>query len=109
MNDLPECLVTRRLLLRPPVDRDIPEVVREIGNWNVAKWLGRVPHPYSPCHARTWLRISRQRRDEGSDLVFAIARASKPARLIGVIGCHDISKPDPLFGYWLAERQWGRG
>lgn len=109
MNALPEEIRTRRLVLRVPVDRDIPEIVRGLRNKNVSRWLGRVPHPYVPLHARSWLVAYRRARQDGRDLNFAIALASKPDRIIGAIGCHHIGSAQPVIGYWLAEAHWSKG
>ena len=87
----------------------MPEIVRELGNWRVACWLGRVPHPYVPRHARTWLAFYRQQREAGRDLSLAVALRARPERMIGMIGCHYIDRPEPILGYWMAERHWGKG
>ena len=105
----PTQIRTRRLVLREPAVRDIPAIVRGLGNWNVACWLGRVPHPYGPRHARTWLERYWRLRAAGSDMSLAIALTLKPDRMIGMIGCHKVDGPQPEIGYWLAEPYWGRG
>ena len=80
MSTLPDYIVTRRLVLRLPAERDIPEIVREIGNWNVACWLGRVPHPYVARHARAWLASMRCARAEGRDMSLVVALAAPATR-----------------------------
>jgi 8-oxo-dGTP diphosphatase len=109
MSPLPVRIETRRLVLRPPDDRDAPEIVRQLSSYRISKWLGRVPHPYVALHARRWLAHEKAQRVKGLDLGFAIAMRSKPDRIIGAIGCHDIGSPEPVVGYWLAERHWGKG
>jgi RimJ/RimL family protein N-acetyltransferase len=109
MSALPDEIRTRRLVLRAPVDRDVPDIVRGLRNRNVSRWLGRVPHPYVPRHARSWLATNRRARQEGRDLNFAIALASRPDRVVGGIGCHHLRSAQPVIGYWLAEAHWGKG
>jgi len=109
MTPLPLTLATRRLVLRQPVERDVPEIVRGAGNRAVACWLAQVPHPYAPRHAHQWLAHIRRQREAGRDMTFAIALKTKPERLIGAIGCQHLDRPQPSIGYWLAERHWGRG
>ena len=106
---LPACLVTWRLLLRQPTERDVPVIVREIGNFKVSRWLGQVPYPYAPLHARQWLAVQRRRRADGRDLTFVIARRQKPDIVIGGIGSHGVGTLHPTVGYWLGERYWGKG
>ncbi len=48
-------LATERLSLRRPDDRDIDAIVDVVGNWEVARRLARVPHPYGPADARFFL------------------------------------------------------
>jgi hypothetical protein len=38
-------LTTARLTLRPPMEQDAAALVRELGNLNVSRWTGRIPHP----------------------------------------------------------------
>lgn len=106
---LPATLATRRLLLRQPTEADIPALVRGLGNYKVARWLGRVPHPYVPRHTRRWLPFQRQAHQDGRDLSFVIVLAGRPRAVIGGLGAHDIDGARPVVGYWLAEPHWGRG
>jgi hypothetical protein len=39
-------LTTVRLVLRRPAEGDLPSIVKH-NDWEVARLLGRVPHPYS--------------------------------------------------------------
>lgn len=92
-------LVTDRLTLRPPRAADADAIVRELGNFNVARWTGRVPHPYGPADAEAFLAHCGGL--PAGALVLAIARDDA---LIGVIGIEHGE-----LGYWLAEPQWGQG
>ena len=92
-------LVTDRLILRPPCPADADTIVRELGNINVSRWTGRVPHPYCAADAQAFLLHCSNLPEEA--LVLAITRDDA---VIGVIGIeqHEL-------GYWLAEGQWGKG
>jgi RimJ/RimL family protein N-acetyltransferase len=41
-------LFTERLHLRCPVEADAAAIIAIVGDWEVARRLGRVPHPYTP-------------------------------------------------------------
>jgi RimJ/RimL family protein N-acetyltransferase len=92
-------LVTDRLTLRPPHEADAEALMRGLGNLNVSRWTGRVPHPYGRGDAEDY--ITRSRSTPQGELTLFITHESE---LIGGIGITQ----DEL-GYWLAEQQWGQG
>lgn len=92
-------LLTPRLALRPPRATDAEAIVRELGNFSVSRWTGRVPHPYGPADAEAFLAHCREL--PAGALMLAVTRDDA---LIGVIGVEQGE-----LGYWLAESAWGRG
>jgi ribosomal-protein-alanine N-acetyltransferase len=100
-------LETERLLLRPPLASDIPAFVPLIGDFEVAKNLSRVPHPYQESDAQEFLDRMVQARASGTDFNFAITRKSDGAYM-GACGVHLRSGPFE-FGYWLGKPFWGMG
>lgn len=92
-------LITARLTLRPPQDGDRDALTAGLGNLNVSRWTGRIPHPYGPEDADAFLNHVRQAPPDA--LVLAITHSDA---LIGIIG---IEKDE--LGYWLAEPHWGKG
>jgi len=94
-------LVTKRLTLRPPTWLDAESIAAGLGNWNVARMLGPVPHPYTQGNAEEW--IAGQAADPPG-LVYTIHRE----QLIGVVSI-DGGGPQPRLGYWLAEPWKGHG
>jgi RimJ/RimL family protein N-acetyltransferase len=99
-----EELFTRRLHLRSPVEADASAIIAIAGDWDVARRLGRVPHPYTQkdfCFFMehvvpsepTWAIVMRQSDD-----------------LVGVIGLvpHCESRSAEL-GYYMGRRHWGQG
>ena len=98
-------LVTERLVLRPPHEDDIPELVELANNRRLAEMLGRMPHPYGEREARTFLDGTRNRSIAGC--TYAISLAGNGA-FIGCAGVHPRSRGLEL-GYWIGEPYWGRG
>ena len=97
-------LVTERLVLRPPHEDDIPELVALANNRHVAEMLARMPHPYGDAEARAYLRASAVRE---SGVGYAVTLAATGA-FIG--GASLNPAPDGLeLGYWIGEPHWGRG
>jgi [ribosomal protein S5]-alanine N-acetyltransferase len=101
-------LESERLLLRPPVAGDIARIVALIGDYDVAKNLSTVPHPYSEEDAKNFLAKQVESRARGQSHVFAIVPKSEGAQ-IGSCGVH--LKEDGIFefGYWLGKPFWGQG
>lgn len=108
----PDRLETARLILRPLDEADLPTLVREIGRWEVARWLIRVPHPYAMVDARQWLEMCRRDDTAGSQMFRAVeAKDGTPGALVGGIGliprAHGPGQGE--LGYWFAPAVWGRG
>jgi RimJ/RimL family protein N-acetyltransferase len=89
-------ITTPRLRLIPVTKADPAEVVAGIGNYDVARWLGRVPYPYGPDDARAFIEANR----ELAGRVWFITDAD------GLVGGISI---DRELGYWLARDAWGNG
>ena len=102
---------TVRLRLRAHRDDDLKDLVALAGNWQVVRWLSRLPHPYTEADGREWIARVRQKHDAGQPRVFAIA-AKESDRLIGGGGLDGNTVGDneaAELGYWLGEPYWGRG
>lgn len=98
-------LVTERLVLRPPHEDDIPELVELANNRKLADMLGRMPHPYGEREARAFLDGVHNRTIVGC--TYAVSLAGNGA-FIGCAGLHPRAAGLEL-GYWIGEPYWGRG
>jgi ribosomal-protein-alanine N-acetyltransferase len=102
---------TSRLRLRSYRDDDLTDIVVLAGNWQVARWLSHLPHPYSEVDGREWIARVKQQHEAGRPRSFAIA-LKESDRLIGGAGIDGttISGGDAEeLGYWIGEPYWGRG
>jgi RimJ/RimL family protein N-acetyltransferase len=102
---------TARLRLRPFREDDLGELVCLIGNWEVARWVSNVPHPYAEADGRTWIAAVQQEHAAGRPRRFAIALKDTD-RMIGGIGLDGDPGDDtaePALGYWLGQPYWRRG
>jgi ribosomal-protein-alanine N-acetyltransferase len=99
---------TQRLVLRAPIMADMPAVVAILNDYDVAKNLQRVPHPFTDELFRESLaRRDRERRD-GSVHSFAVTRAMDGA-LIGLCSAERGANGAWEFGYWYGKPYWGQG
>ena len=97
-------LRTERLLLRKPDLSDRDAIVSIAGDWDIARNLSPVPHPYTKEDADFFLE-----KVVPAQWVWAITLGeSEP--LIGCIGLAptEIENVADL-GYWLARDHWGKG
>jgi RimJ/RimL family protein N-acetyltransferase len=98
-------LQTARLTLRRPDEQDIPAIVAIAGDWEVARRLSRMPHPYSDANARFFL-------DEivPAELVWAIVERTS-GEMVGVIGLapRGDAPGSVELGYYVGRAHWGRG
>lgn len=103
-----DTIETQRLTLRPFTANDVAPVVTLCGDWDVARMLARVPHPYKQADAVEWIETIPGRRDAGTDFVFAITSARDG--VMGAIGI-DLRDGDDTFtlGYWLGKPFWRHG
>jgi RimJ/RimL family protein N-acetyltransferase len=102
---------TERLRMRAHRDDDLANLVMLAGNWEIARWTGTIPHPYSETDGRAWIASVQQNHATGRPRRFAIA-LKETDRLIGGVGL-DASAGDgsdePALGYWIGQPYWGNG
>ena len=104
-------LRTRRLILRPVRRKDVPVIQRRFPRWEIVQYLdARVPWPYPPDGAATFVETCLGEMERGEKAHWAIVPRSGPADLVGLISlwpddgvCHDQR------GFWLDPEYQGQG
>ena len=91
-------LTTPRLVLRQPGPQDIEAIVEGLNDFEVTRFLTRVPFPYREEDANWWLGTLNPPKPGRAH--FAIDLSGK---LIGVVGI------ETELGYWLDRRHHGQG
>ena len=99
-------LETERLLLRPPRAADISHFIPLLSDFDVAKNLSRVPHPYTEDHASAFIVATNHAWRNKVEFTFSILR-KQPSAYVGICGLHP--ERDWEFGYWLGKPFWGQG
>jgi RimJ/RimL family protein N-acetyltransferase len=94
--------------LRALEERDVPAIVAACQDPEIPRWT-RVPSPYTPDDARTYLAIARADAAVGRGVALAIADADDA--FIGTIGLMDVDRAvgSGEIGYWIAPPARGRG
>jgi len=97
-------LQTPRLLLRRPVEADIPAIVEKANDWDVVRRLGRLPFPYGAADARFFLD-----HVVPNEYVWAITRRETGA-FLGAVGLTAAPEGNTAeLGYWLGRAHWRQG
>ncbi len=99
-----ETLKTERLTLRPVTPADAYAITHHIGNINVSRMLARIPNPYGLADCQEWITRVQRLNAAGADLIYAVVADE----LIGVVSINQLDAM-PVFAYWLAQSQWGKG
>ena len=93
---------TPRLTLRRPTGQDIDRLLLLANDFEVARMLERMPHPYRLADAEAWLAAIGQ-DDSRMDLAIDDRNG-----LIGGLSLRGLDET-PVIGYWLGRPYWGRG
>jgi len=105
-------LKTKRLILRKPKKSDWKDLVEGIGEYDVAKMLLVVPHPYKKKDAGVYIGkvIKRWKQKIKIDYSFVIELKSE-GKVIGAIGIHRIDKFSRVgtTGSWINKKYWRNG
>lgn len=100
-------ILTERLILRNINNRDSNNLIKNINNINVSKYLLTVPYPYTKKDAKWWINHC---KEKGREYNFCIELKSEK-KLIGGIGLSHVDKFQGTaeVGYWLGESYWKKG
>ena len=100
-------LRTQRLSLKPPTDIYKQALVERLNDFDVARWLSNVPHPYTLTDAEEWIRmVADSMADEAAGFKLSIFMDDV---LIGGVGVNEREGNVYELGYWVAKDFWGRG
>jgi ribosomal-protein-alanine N-acetyltransferase len=105
----PLTLETERFVLRPPLKKDIPSIIKHMESPSISANTLQIPFPYSRKDAMIWVTKSKQEIVKRLSYTFCIIH-KKSNNMIGVISLHmntDHNRAEA--GYWIAEPHWNKG
>ena len=88
--------------LRPLASTDAARIAEQIGDWEVARWLSRVPHPYMIADGAEFI-AAKLTPPPAPERTKAIAIDGQLAGIIGI----DRMPQGYNIGYWLGRQYWG--
>jgi RimJ/RimL family protein N-acetyltransferase len=102
-------LIGERVLLRPPLLRDVEETALHLESRAVTRYMS-MPHPYPFAQVKAHLRRARSRKWLAANMAFSVVHL-QTGKVIGAVGVH-FSAPanrSAELGCWLARPYWGEG
>ena len=95
-------LKTHRIVIKKPEIIDKQSLIQALNNWEVVKWLVKVPFPYKSTDADNWINSLTK-----NNYAFNIFLDNQ---LIGGIGLErEYKNAVYSLGYWLDQDYWGKG
>lgn len=92
----------KRINLRPFKESDQTQLTEIANNYKIAKWLGdSFPHPYRQRHASSWIKNNNDKQSWHRAITYR-------ENLVGSIGIQNSETDYPNFGFWIAEKAWGK-
>jgi RimJ/RimL family protein N-acetyltransferase len=110
----PVTLSDGELVLRCPTPDQVPAITAACQDRELHRWLEALPDPYTEASAVAFVRMCEDNWANGKENVFAVTAAGD-ARLLGMIGLHDISNLTAPgggmaeVGFWTVTAERGRG
>jgi [ribosomal protein S5]-alanine N-acetyltransferase len=102
-------LETARLLLRAFAPEDATDVRRLAGEWEVARTMLSIPHPYGEGVAEEWISGHRSEFERNEAVHFAVVLRER-GELCGACGLViNANDANAELGYWIGAPYWGRG
>jgi RimJ/RimL family protein N-acetyltransferase len=97
-------LETARLVLRAPFAEDAKAIATLANDIRIAQNLLRLPHPYTPEDAETFIASVNR---PGGEIAFLIT--DRDDNILGACGIAKLDGETPELGYWLGVAHWGKG
>ena len=106
---LSPCIETSRLVLRPLEPADAEAVATYLGDIEVARWLVRVPHPFTVEDAADFIGQCCATAGLGTATTLGIVvRGDDRAIVRGIVALHSLDTR-PEIGFWLGRPFWRHG
>jgi len=105
-------LTTKRLILRQPRMKDAQDLLRNINNLKVSRYMNVVPYPCSLEDEKTFinrsLKAAKKRKREDYNFVIELKSEKRAIGGIGIVGFNRLNETAKV-GYWLGEKYWKQG
>jgi RimJ/RimL family protein N-acetyltransferase len=103
-------LKTDRFILKPISEDDAEEIYQHVKEYDIARWLISLPHPYPKDGAIKYIREATELMKKGLSYELPI-RLRSTGELVGVMALLKVDRKNrnAELGYWIAKKYWGSG
>ncbi len=102
-------LKTKRFILKDPTLNDVNDIVENLNNYNISKYLPAVKYPYTTSEGVLWINFCKKIKHEQPRTRYEFSVQLKfDKRVVGGISLKNINKQSAEVGYWLSEKYWGK-
>jgi RimJ/RimL family protein N-acetyltransferase len=103
-------LETERFILKPISMDDADEIYQNVKDYDIARWLISLPHPYPKDGAIKYIGEVMELSKKGLSYEFPI-RLRSTGELVGVMAILKVDRKNrnTELGYWIAKKYWNSG
>lgn len=103
-------LDTERFILRPISLDDAEEIHQHVKEYDIARWMINLPHPYPEDGAIKYIGEATELMKKGLSYELPI-RLKTTGELVGVMALLKVDRKNrnAELGYWIAKKYWGKG
>ena len=101
-------LETERLILRSPTMKDVDDLIKNISDLKISKWLLVVAYPYTKEDAEWWINHCEEKGEKNYEFNIELKSSGE---LIGGVGLSNIKEEQGTadIGYWLGTGHQRKG
>lgn len=103
-------LPSDRIVLRPLEERDAPTLYENVKEYEMARWMVNIPHPYPEDGAMEFIKKTRILMDKGEAYELAI-ESKNTSEVLGVMSFCKVDQKhrNAELGYWVAKDHRNKG
>jgi RimJ/RimL family protein N-acetyltransferase len=103
-------LETERFFLRPVLEDDVDDIYQNVKDYDIARWLISVPHPYPEDGAIKYIRECHELMKKGLSYELPI-KLKATQEMVGIMAVLKVDRKNrnAELGYWIAKKYWRKG
>ena len=101
-------LKSKNLVLRPYKTKDLEELISNLNDKKVTRFMSGAVYPYTKNDGIKWLKRCHtlKRKNSRKEIIFVIEKGKK---FVGSISLNKIKKHKAELGFWIGRKYWNQG